>query len=109
MQETVLEGRALHLDVVGKLELALESARRDALIEHLAGVSCLTCFSPLMVSVFSFDLDRQFVLAEAGDGDGDAIVVLAGALDVVGRVARRGFSRSLSSIENSRSKPTVER
>ena len=38
VQETVLEGRALHLDVVGKLEAALERAGRDALVEHLAAV-----------------------------------------------------------------------
>ena len=37
VQEAVLERGALHLDIVGKLEHPLESARRDALIEHLAG------------------------------------------------------------------------
>ena len=55
MQEAVLERGALDLDVVGELEDALESARRDALIEHLAAVLLvLGCFSPLIVSVFSF-------------------------------------------------------
>ncbi len=54
MQETVLQRRALDLDVVGKLEDALERARRDALIERLAVVlSALTCFSPRIVRVFS--------------------------------------------------------
>ncbi len=36
VQETVLERRALHLDVVGELEHALEGARGDALVERLA-------------------------------------------------------------------------
>src|SRR2546430_4721313 len=34
VQESVLQRRASHLDVVGKLEDALERARRDALIER---------------------------------------------------------------------------
>ena len=38
-----------------------------------------------------FRFDREVAFAEAGDRDRDAIVVLAGALDVVGRIARRGF------------------
>src|SRR5262249_28384408 len=38
VQESVLEGGAFDLDVVGKLEDALERARRDALIEHLTVV-----------------------------------------------------------------------
>ena len=39
-------------------------------------------------------LDRQLGLGEARDRDRDAIVVLAGALDVVGRVARGAVRRS---------------
>src|SRR5262249_51098048 len=35
VQETVLEPGALDVDVVGKLEDALEGASRDALVEHL--------------------------------------------------------------------------
>jgi hypothetical protein len=91
VQETVLEGRALHLDVVGKLELALESAPGDALIEHLAAVVLLDLLLALDGQRVLFRFERQFVLAEASDGYGDAIVVLAGAFDVVGRVARSGL------------------
>ena len=36
MEEAVLEARALHLDMVGELEAALEGARGDAAIEDLA-------------------------------------------------------------------------
>ena len=56
-------------------------------------------------------LDGEVALAEAGDGHGDAILVLADALDIVGRVAR-GLALeavSVSSNEPSRSKPMVER
>src|SRR5271166_4652440 len=38
VQKPVLERRTLDLDVVGKLEEALEGARRDALVEHLAAL-----------------------------------------------------------------------
>ena len=36
-------------------------------------------------------LDRQFFRLEAGDGDLDAVGILVGALDVVGRIAGGGF------------------
>src|SRR4051812_33850574 len=91
VQETVLQRRALHLDVVGKLELALESAPRDALVEHLAGIVLLDLLLALNSQRVFLGLDQQLALAEACDGYGDAIVVLAGALDVVGRVARSGL------------------
>ena len=55
VQEPVLQARALDLDIVGELEDTLEGARGDALVEHLAGLpSSLVCFSPWIVSVFSF-------------------------------------------------------
>src|SRR6266481_4363382 len=55
VQESVLERRALDLDVVGKLEDALERAGRDALIEHLAAVL-------LVLRLFlAFDRQRVFL------------------------------------------------
>ena len=108
VQQSVLEARALDLDMVGELEDALERARRDALVEHLAVLLFLGLLGALDRQRVLFRLDRQVVLAEAGDRDGDAVLVLAGPLDVVGRIARRATSNP-SSIENSRSKPTVER
>src|SRR6266566_2456164 len=54
VQESVLEGRTLDLDIVGKLEDALERASRDALIEHLAVVL-------LVLRLFlAFDRQRVF-------------------------------------------------
>src|SRR5207249_3803478 len=90
--ETVLESRALDLDVVGKLEDALERAGRDALIEHLAAVLLV----PRLFLAFDrqrvfLRFDRKLVLAEARHRHRDTIGVLAGALDVVGRIARSGL------------------
>ncbi len=92
VQETVLEGSALHLDVVGKLEDALERPRRDALIEHLTALLfVLHLLLALDRQRVFLRLDRKVVLAEAGYGHGDAVGGVAGALDVIGRVAGSGF------------------
>src|SRR6516165_7213548 len=92
VQETVLKGRALDVDVVGKLEDALERAGRDALIEHLAAVLLvLRLFLAFDRQRVFLRLDRKLVLAEAGHRHRDTIGVLAGALDVVGRIARSGL------------------
>src|SRR5919198_2151009 len=92
VQESVLEGRALHLDVVGKLEDALERTSRDALIEHLAVVLLvLRLFLAFDRQLVFFRFDRKFVLAKAGHSHRDAVGVLAGPLDVVGRIARSGL------------------
>src|SRR5437667_1642145 len=89
VQESVLEGRALDLDVVGKLEHALEGAGGDALVEHVAAVLVgLRLFLAFDRQRVFLRLDRKLVLAEAGYRDGDAVRILAGALDVIGRVAR---------------------
>src|SRR6266481_1017939 len=92
VQESVLERRALDLDVVGKLEDALERAGRDALIEHLAAVLLvLRLFLAFDRQRVFLRFDRKLVLAEAGHRHRDTIGVLAGALDVVGRIARSGL------------------
>src|ERR1700737_2915491 len=89
VQEAVLERRTLDLDVVGELEDALESTRRDALIKHLAGLLLvLGLFLALDRQRVFLRLDRKVLLAEAGDCNRDAVGVLARALDVVGRIAR---------------------
>ena len=38
VEEAVLKARALHLDMVGELEAALEGARGDAAIEHFVAL-----------------------------------------------------------------------
>src|SRR5262249_39706143 len=92
VQETVLEAGALDVDVVGKLEDALEGASRDALVEHPpARLLVLLLLLALDRQRVLLDLDREVILAEAGHRYRDAVGVLAGALDVVGRIARSGL------------------
>src|SRR5690348_103637 len=88
MEQAVLKRSASDLDMLGQLEHALEGSRRDALIEHLA-------FGLVGLGLLALDrqrvllrLDRNLGLGEAGDRDRNAIGVLAGSLDVVGRVGR---------------------
>src|SRR5262249_40373032 len=87
VQETVLEAGAANLDMVGELEATLEGAGSDALIEHVAIFLLLRGF------LFTADrqrvllhLDVEFLLGEAGDRNRNAVRVLPGALDVVGRI-----------------------
>src|SRR5262249_14255597 len=71
-----------------ELEYALERARRDALIENLALLVglCLLLTADGERALLGLDLDIG--LGETGDRHRDAIFVIAGAFDVVGRVAR---------------------
>src|SRR3954453_8841183 len=89
MEQTVLQRRVLHLHEIGKLEHALEGARGDAAIEHF-GILLAVLIGDLLAldgqGVFLGD-DGEFALRETGDRDADAIGVLAGALDIVGRIA----------------------
>ncbi len=66
-------------------------------------------FTPLDEQRRLLDLDVELVLAEAGDRHGDAVLVIAEPLDVVGRVAVGIEPPTLSRSWASRSKPTVER
>src|SRR6185312_3123783 len=75
----------------GKLEDALKGARGDALIENFAVVLFRGLLFALDRQRVLFRLKRKFVFAETGDRDADAVIVLAGAFDVVGRVARGGL------------------
>jgi len=84
-EQAVLEAGALDLDVVGKGELALEVAGRDAVMQE---------GPPFLVALPAFEgqdvlLDRQFDLIrlESGERDRDLEVVLVEAFDVVGGIA----------------------
>src|SRR5262249_15662406 len=87
MQQTGLEPRALHMDVVGRLEDALEGARGEAPVE---GVALLLVGLDLLVAANRqralLGLDVEFRLGEAGHRYRDAVVVLTGPLDIVGRI-----------------------
>src|SRR5262245_44062719 len=88
VQQSILEAGVLDLYMIGKLENALESTCGDTLIEYFAGLFFLDLLAAFDRQRVFFRLDRKLVFAEAGNSDGDAVVVLTGALDVVGRVAR---------------------
>jgi hypothetical protein len=89
VQQPVLERSVLHDYEIGQLENPFEGARGDTAIEHL-GVFLAVLVGGLLAldgqRVFLRD-DRQLALREAGYRDGDAVGVIAGALDVVGRIA----------------------
>src|ERR1051326_4388350 len=89
VKQAVLEARALDLDVVGELEAALERPRGNALVEHFAGLLGLRLLLAADRQGVFLGLDREVGLGEPGDRKRDAIGVLAGPLDVVGRIARR--------------------
>ena len=111
MEQAILERGVLHHHEIGKLESPLEGARRDAAIEHLGFVVAVFIGGFLALDrqrVFLRD-DREFALREAGNRNGDAVAVLAGALDIVGRIAGLPSAVARSSSEKNRSKPTVER
>ena len=87
VQHAVHVARALDADVVGQGELALERAGRDAAVQ--VGVL------PVILGLAGrhdhgavLHLDVQVVGREAGDGDRDAIGVLARLFDVVGGIGR---------------------
>ena len=61
MEQAVLQARALHLDVVGELEAALEGARGDAAIEHLAAFLGLCFLLALDGQGVLLGLDREVV------------------------------------------------
>src|SRR5947209_2856512 len=87
VQEAIRELRAGNLDIVGKLEAALERAGRDALIEHLALVLGLLLFLTFHGERVFLGLDRQFVLGKARDRNRDTVGVFAGTFDVIGWVS----------------------
>src|SRR5690606_9811978 len=90
VEQAVLEVGALHLDVVGKLEATLEAARGDAVVQVLA-LLILRLLGAGDGERLLLHVDADLVLPEAGDRHGDAVLVLAQPLDVVGRVAGRAL------------------
>jgi hypothetical protein len=87
VQEAVLQAGAGHFDVVGQLEAALEGTRSDAPIKQfrtfLAGLLLALALDAQHVAM---RFDRNLILGEAGNRHGNPIGVLAGALDIVGRI-----------------------
>src|SRR5262245_48543957 len=88
MQQAVLQRSALDLNEVRELEYALERARRDALVENLALGFGLRLLLATDGECALLGLDVDIGLGETSDRYRDAILIIAGAFDIVGRVAR---------------------
>jgi hypothetical protein len=88
MEEAVIEAGADHLDRLGELEAALEGAARNAAVEVLAGIA----FQALAGDEerVLLDPDVDVVGAEARDRHRQAVGIVAGLLDVVGRIRGNG-------------------
>src|SRR5512132_1073390 len=85
-QQAVVQVSAHDLDVVGELEVPLEGTAGDAAIE--IGMPRIPLLLPALDQKRVLArLDTELVLAEAGDGECDAILVLARLLDIVRWVA----------------------
>ena len=87
MQQAILKASGLDLDMLGKLEATLKGAADNALVQKFAG----RFFSLLALAVDGQDtilhVYGQVLFGKAGDRQGDAIVVLVAALDILGRIA----------------------
>src|ERR1700693_4837035 len=75
--------------MVGELEATLEGARGDALVEDVVRSLAVRLLLAADGEGVLLRLDRELLAGEARHRKGDAVGVLAGALDVVGRVSRR--------------------
>jgi hypothetical protein len=86
VQQPVVEPGALHLHPFRQHEGALELPRGDAAMQEDAplGIVLLAAADHQLVVLLR---DLQVVHGEAGDGQRDAQAVIAGLLDIVGRVA----------------------
>ncbi len=87
MKEPVLQGSALDLDMLGKLEATLESTSRNAAMEEPVRFAFRLAALALDGQHVLARFDGQFAVLEARDGHGDAVGVVARSLDIVGRVA----------------------
>jgi hypothetical protein len=84
LQQAVVEGRTLYLDIVRQVELPLEMPGRNAPVKELA----LDLFG---LAAFDRDdvllgRDRDFVGRETRHRQRDLVAVLSQALDVIGRI-----------------------
>src|SRR6185437_11931641 len=93
MEQAVHQAGRLDLDMVGKLETALESAPGDAAMQELRTLGIRLGLA-LHGQRVVLDGDVDVALTETGDRERDAVRILAELLDVVGRVGdgigRRG-------------------
>src|SRR3569832_299285 len=87
MEQAVLERSTGDFHILGQLEAQLEGALGNAAMEELTSLAfALRSLGTLDDEAVLFGLETQVAVGKAGDGDRDAIGVLADLLDVVGRI-----------------------
>ena len=107
LQQTVVEGRVLDLDVVGQVELAFEVPGRDTPVKEFAlGFLGLAAFDADDVLLCG---DRDFIRRETRDRQRDLVTVFSEPFDVIGRIASSAPRWAVSARSNRRSKPMVDR
>jgi hypothetical protein len=88
LEQAVVKGRVLDLDVVCQVELALEVTGRDTPAKELAfGFLGLAAFNGDDVLLCS---DRDFIRRETRDRQRDLVTVFGQPFDVIGRIAFLG-------------------
>ena len=86
-KQAVFERGARHDDMIGELEPALESSRRDPLMQEFAtGLFLSRLLRAANRQRVLTRLDREILARETRDRERHPIGVLAGALDVIRRV-----------------------
>src|SRR5690606_33469247 len=101
-KQTVLQGRTLDLNVIGKLEAALKGPGGDTAIKQLSAfLSVLFLALTLDGQHVAVGFNRKLVFREAGHRHGDAIRILTGLFDVVGRIGLRavGLAKGIQHCE----------
>src|SRR5215469_6327792 len=91
MQKPILELGTLDLDMLGQLEFALERAPGDALMQIGRGSRGFALAGDSQDAVRDFD--GEILFGEAGDSDGDAVIILVTAFDIVRRITLSGICR----------------
>jgi len=87
MQQAVLKPGAADFNMLGQLELTLKRAACDALMqEGRLGIGVAFALALHGQDTIT-DLDGEILFSETGHRDGDGIMILVAALDIVGRVA----------------------
>ena len=89
VQHPVFVAGTIDADVIGQCETAFKGAGGDATVQ--VGAALILCrFAGGDMERAILHLDREFIGGEARHGDRDAIGILGGLFDVVGRIGRLG-------------------
>jgi hypothetical protein len=111
-EQAIHEAGSRDLHMIRELKALLERAGANAAVQELSFRTGRLVPTMLTLDEQEVPLggDRELILPEPGDSEGDAVSVLAGTLDVVGRetVPFCGPRLALCRRSKTRSKPTVE-